>query len=88
MPTEVTHYNIQPTIELTMGVYGRDLGHVSDDVTKVLEQVRRARRAGEGTWRPYDPDSKEKQRLARLEDRAQRRVPPDEGHVQQPGASA
>ncbi len=34
--TEVTHYNIQPTIELTMGVEGRDLGHVSDDVAKVL----------------------------------------------------
>ena len=38
VPTEVTHYNIQPTIELTMGVYGRDLGHVSDDVTKVLNK--------------------------------------------------
>ena len=34
VPTEVTHYNIQPTIELTMGVYGRDLGHVSDDVRR------------------------------------------------------
>ena len=41
MPTEVTHDNIQPTIDLTMGVYGRDLGHVSDDVTRVIERVRR-----------------------------------------------
>ena len=38
VPTEVTHYNIQPTIELTMGVYGRDLGHVSDDVTKIIDK--------------------------------------------------
>ncbi len=42
VPTEVTHYNIQPTIELTMGVYGRDLGHVSDDVTKVLDTFGRS----------------------------------------------
>ena len=30
VPTEVTHFNIQPTIELTMGVHGRDLGHVAE----------------------------------------------------------
>ena len=55
MPTEVTHYNIQPTIELTMGVYGRDLGHVSDDVAKVLEHSS-ASRWTPGKWSPYDPD--------------------------------
>ena len=38
MATEVTHYNIQPTIEVTLGVYGRDLGHVSDDVSQVLDR--------------------------------------------------
>jgi Cu/Ag efflux pump CusA len=37
VPTEVTHYNIQPTIELTMGVHGRDLGHVADDFKKVID---------------------------------------------------
>ena len=47
VPTEVTHYNIQPTIELTMGVYGRDLGHVSDDVTKVLDKFGKPDRAGQ-----------------------------------------
>ena len=33
VPTEVTHANIQPTIDLTMGVSGRDLGHVADEVS-------------------------------------------------------
>ncbi len=59
--TEVTHYNLQPTIELTMGVYGRDLGHVSDDVSQVLNQF--GQFDGPGKWSPYDPDSKEKSRL-------------------------
>jgi multidrug efflux pump subunit AcrB len=62
VPTEVTHYNIQPTIELTLGVYGRDLGHVSDDVTKVLDQFGILDEPGK--WSPYDPDMKEKVRLA------------------------
>jgi multidrug efflux pump subunit AcrB len=61
VPTEVTHYNIQPTIELTMGVYGRDLGHVADDVMKVIDKFGRPTEAGK--WDPYDPDSKEQQRL-------------------------
>ncbi len=46
-PTEVTHYNIQPTIELTLGVAERDLGHVSDDVIEDPRQVRPPRREGE-----------------------------------------
>ena len=61
VPTEVTHYNIQPTIELTLGVYGRDLGHVSDDVTKVLDKF--GTQDEPGKWSPYDPASKEKVRL-------------------------
>ena len=53
MPTEVTHYNIQPTIELTMGVYGRDLGHVSDDVAKVLDKFGKLETIGTlGALRP------------------------------------
>ena len=81
--TEVTHYNIQPTIELTMGVYERDLGHVSDDVAKVLDKYGKLEKSGQ--WATYDPDSKEKQATGRQQDRAQRRVSPHEGHVQQPG---
>ena len=58
VPTEVTHYNIQPTIELTMGVHERDLGHVSDDVAKVLDRFGKPDNSGQ--WAAYDPASKEK----------------------------
>ncbi len=54
VPTEVVHYNIQPTIELTMGVEGRDLGHVADDVAKVVAGFGKAN--DDGSWTPYDPD--------------------------------
>src|SRR5581483_8241262 len=36
VPTAVTHYQIPPTMRVLLGVYGRDLGHVSDDVAAVL----------------------------------------------------
>ncbi len=55
VPTEVTHTNIQPTIDLSMGVSGRDLGHVSDDVTKAIDAV--GERQPDGAWLPYDPAS-------------------------------
>ena len=38
VPTEITHNNLQATMDLTMGVQGRDLGHVADDVARVLEE--------------------------------------------------
>ena len=54
-PAEVTHSNLQPTIDLTMGVQGRDLGHVAVDVAAVMNEF------GEplpgGGWTPYDPDA-------------------------------
>lgn len=55
VPTEVSHYNIQPTIELTMGVYGRDLGHVAGDVRRVINQFGDLNR--DGSWTPYDLSS-------------------------------
>ena len=61
VPTEVTHQNIQPTIDLTMGVYGRDLGHVSDDVAKAVDEFGKKNR--DGSWQPYDPSSSGKQLL-------------------------
>jgi multidrug efflux pump subunit AcrB len=61
VPTEVTHYNIQPTIELTMGVHKRDLGHVSEDVAKVLNRFGRLDKPGQ--WVTYDPKSKDKKEL-------------------------
>ena len=62
VPTEVTHSNIQPTIDLTMGIHGRDLGHISDDVTDILETFG-VRTNEEGTWQPYDPTSSRKELL-------------------------
>ncbi len=60
VPTEVTHNNIQPTIDLTMGVSGRDLGHVADDVAGVVGNFGEKQEGA--VWAPYDPrypDTKE-----------------------------
>ena len=53
VPTEITHDNLQATIDLTMGVQGRDLGHVADDVARVIGHS--GARQDDGTWIPYDP---------------------------------
>jgi multidrug efflux pump subunit AcrB len=51
--TEVTHNNLQPSIDLTMGVSVRDLGHVADDVNKVVARFGKAN--DDGSWTPYNP---------------------------------
>ena len=56
VPTEITHNNLQTTIDLTMGVYERDLGHVADDVTRVVEEF--GVDQGGGVYIPYDPGDK------------------------------
>jgi multidrug efflux pump subunit AcrB len=61
-PAEVTHSNLQPTIDLTMGVEGRDLGHVSDDVARVLGRF--GKKTGAATWQLYRPGSKGQNLLA------------------------
>ena len=53
VPTEITHNNLQSTIDLTMGVQGRDLGHVADEVTEVVGRFGVAQ--ADGSWIPYDP---------------------------------
>ena len=53
VPTEITHNNLQSTIDLTMGVSGRDLGHVADDVALVV--ARFGVLQPDGSWIPYDP---------------------------------
>ena len=53
--------NLQPTIDLTMGVSGRDLGHVADDVAKAIDAF--GQRVDSATWLPYDPTSETKQTL-------------------------
>lgn len=54
VPAEVNHTTLQPTIDLTMGVYGRDLGHVADDVARVIDTFGKPLRPG--VWRPYEVD--------------------------------
>jgi multidrug efflux pump subunit AcrB len=58
IPTEIHHVDLQPTIDLTMNVEGRDLGHVSNDVAALLSDF--GVDTGNGTWAPYDPDAKKK----------------------------
>ncbi|WP_435017932.1 efflux RND transporter permease subunit [Tundrisphaera sp. TA3] len=53
VPTEIVHDDLQAAIELTMGVEGRDLGHIADDVAAALDQFGTKR--PDGTWAPYDP---------------------------------
>ena len=57
IPAEIKHVNLQSTIDLSMGVEGRDLGHISDDVVKLLNEFGVVER--KGVWAPYDPDSKD-----------------------------
>ena len=59
VPSEVVHTNLQPTIDLTMGVHGRDLGHVADDVAAVVAKHGKERK--DGGWTPFDPDTLGKQ---------------------------
>lgn len=58
VPAEISHTNLAPTIDLTMGVYGRDLGHVADDVEAIIRQYGRPLKRG--GWTPFDPDSAER----------------------------
>jgi multidrug efflux pump subunit AcrB len=64
---EITHTDLQPTIDLTMGVQGRDLGHVADEVYAVLGRFGEAEKDKwlgglwetdkRGVWQPFDPDT-------------------------------
>lgn len=59
IPAVVTHSDLMPTIDLSMNVHGRDLGHVADDIIAVLNQF--GAPAGKSKWQPYDnPDSPER----------------------------
>src|SRR5262249_3236780 len=57
VPSEVVHTNLQPTIDLTMGVHGRDLGHVAADVHRVVAKYGEPR--PDGGWSPFDPEAKD-----------------------------
>ena len=55
VPTEITHNNLQSTIDLTMGVHGRDLGHVAADVSRLVDRFGALQPSG--VWFPYEPSS-------------------------------
>jgi multidrug efflux pump subunit AcrB len=54
VPAEINHTNLQATMDLTMGVQGRDLGHVAVDVNRIVARFGKAR--PDGGWSPFDPD--------------------------------
>jgi multidrug efflux pump subunit AcrB len=58
VPAEINHTNLQATMDLAMGVYGRDLGHVAADVRRVVAEYGQER--PDGGWTPFDPDAGEK----------------------------
>ena len=51
VPTEVVHKDLQNGIELVMGIEGRDLGHVADEVAEVLDSYGVPQ--PNSTWAPY-----------------------------------
>jgi len=53
VPTEITHNNLLATMDLTLGVQGRDLGHVADDVAHVVGDFGIGQ--PDGSWLPFDP---------------------------------
>jgi multidrug efflux pump subunit AcrB len=55
VPAEINHTNLQATMDLTMGVHGRDIGHVADDVSRVVANFGKVR--PDGGWSPFDPDA-------------------------------
>jgi multidrug efflux pump subunit AcrB len=60
VPTEITHNNLQATMDLTLGVDGRDLGHVAVEVSRVLNTLGRPQ--PDRTWLPYDPSASDLKR--------------------------
>lgn len=71
MPTEITHVNHNPSIDLNIGVSGRDLGHVADDVYRAIDghfgrlRQQKSARGGEvGTrWDAFDPETGDQRML-------------------------
>jgi len=59
---EVNHKNLQTTLDITMGVHGRDLGKVADDLAFMLNRYGAFE---DGEWKTFDPTtwSKEKPKV-------------------------
>ncbi|HWB10652.1 MAG TPA: efflux RND transporter permease subunit [Pirellulales bacterium] len=60
VPAEIVHNNLAPSIDLVMGVEGRDLGHVSDDVYQIVKRFGEPRADQRDAWTPYDPAQPDK----------------------------
>ncbi len=61
VPAEITHNNLAPAIERVMGVDGRDLGRIGDDVYKVVACYGTPKADQDAAWTPFDPTVKGKQ---------------------------
>jgi multidrug efflux pump subunit AcrB len=58
VPAEINHTNLQPTMDLTMSVQGRDLGHVAEEVSQIVATFGNPR--PDGGWSPFDPTRQDK----------------------------
>jgi multidrug efflux pump subunit AcrB len=54
--SETTHQDLQTTLDITMNIHERDLGHVADDLARILHRF--GSYEGGGEWLTYDPASK------------------------------
>lgn len=68
--TEISHIDIRPTIDISLNVVERDLGHVADDVQEALNAFGERQGAASAeseslgtTWQAYDPSAEGKQLL-------------------------
>ncbi len=69
---EINHTDLSPTIDLTMGVSGRDLGHVAADVYAVVSKFGKPRasklsESGKSAWTPFDPDTDDSEKPKLME---------------------
>jgi multidrug efflux pump subunit AcrB len=71
---EVSHDDLQSAIDLEMNIHGRDLGHIADDIERMLDQFgKRQKKSFWATlgncdqtgaaWIPYDPEEDSHRKL-------------------------
>ncbi|HZZ79774.1 MAG TPA: efflux RND transporter permease subunit [Gemmataceae bacterium] len=51
--SEATHRDLQNTVDIVMNIHDRDLGHVADDITNILQRF--GSYEGNHEWATYDP---------------------------------
>lgn len=55
---EAMHHDLLSTIDISMNVEGRDLGHVAAEIDQALAEF--GRPEGHSSWLPYEPDSEQR----------------------------